>query len=161
MCPEKKNAGLGGVKHNTIWKPPTEGACRNHEGNVLAAATKFVVNCLPPKLAEALCMRWAQVAATLSFNCFCMEADCLPLEQAWKRHKEVPSTYFDGILEDCKVLNRYDFKLLFVKRTTGNRVVDALANLAFIFHEYYWIEDVPHQVEIILLSDVEYVILNE
>jgi len=42
----------------------------------------------------------------------------------------------------------------FVKRF-GNRVADSLANIALNFKERYLINETPHQVDSLILSDVQ------
>ncbi|TKY56857.1 hypothetical protein E2542_SST21303 [Spatholobus suberectus] len=182
--PTKTDGQHAAVQHNICWHPPSEEegfkinfaaaikpgrgtglgfVCRDFEGNILAAATKVFDYCLSPKLAEAVSMKWAlQVARELSSCDFCMATDCLQLKLAWTRQKQGPHTYFEGLLEDCKLLSRNasHFQLHFVKRS-GNKVADALANLAFDVPENIWIEEAPHQVASIILSDVQTCELNE
>nr|KYP51687.1 Putative ribonuclease H protein At1g65750 family [Cajanus cajan] len=134
-----QDQAIYGKSHLTTWRGPTMNfvkinfdayvrnqngkgmgfvAC-NHEGTILEVATCFVETMYEPKIVEVLCYRWAIcLAREFCFIGGTFETDCLQLFNCMKTTFSSYSSYFEGIVVDCKLLCRefQTHKFLFTKR---------------------------------------------
>ncbi|XP_057423606.1 uncharacterized protein LOC130717403 [Lotus japonicus] len=128
---------------------------RNHQGDIMAAATSYPVPIFSSLLAEACGLRWTmQLATELGFRRVCLETDCLQLFQWWQK-EAVGRSYLDNIIRDCRsYVSFFDlFSLSFVRRS-GNAVADFLARNASTYADCVWVEEAPDAVIGLINLDV-------
>ncbi|XP_057418936.1 uncharacterized protein LOC130713161 [Lotus japonicus] len=169
-----ENQKMEEATRTTTWKRPAvgvikvnvnasikDGVCgygmvaRDSNGKVLGAATFYPVNAISPLLGEASSLRSAvQLAVEFGFRSVCFETDCLQLFRWWKKGTSGLS-YLDAFVHDCPSLlpafSFFDF--IFVRRS-GNYVADFLARNASDFPNSIWVEEVPHVVDHLVVTDV-------
>lgn len=159
---DKYENGQGGGGHKQIWRPPTqeeaikinveEGrgigmgmACRDHEAREYFSNNHKVH--WPRFLSKSSWSFKCKMGRTIGFGSLLWQVfhwnwlltTHLRLE-CWPKD---PTSYFQDLVQDYKVLNRgvTNFKVSFVKRL-------------FSLLDNVWIDEAPHQVNSIILSDV-------
>ncbi|KAL2339965.1 hypothetical protein Fmac_007905 [Flemingia macrophylla] len=139
---------------------------RDHDGNILEAATSFLPYCMSVTIAEALCFRWVLQLAEEKLLCHChivvFESDCQiagmilngepwhPCNNDYVEH----CSYLTKVLYDCYDLFRPTFHTLRFVRRHGNLLANKLASLAFVYGDMHWIKDIPHEAHLIAINDV-------
>lgn len=98
---------------------------RNINDEIMAVVTSYHVSALSPLLAEVMAL-----AIDLGFKRVCFEADCLQLNQWWKRGVESRS-YLTTIIRDSRsYVSTFDYVCIFLIDVKGNSVADFLAKNA-------------------------------
>ncbi|KAG4970030.1 hypothetical protein JHK85_036451 [Glycine max] len=111
---------------------------RDHNGDVVAAATKYLDACYDIHIVEALAFHWAiQTANNLLLLNVQVETDCKRLSMKWKSMFSSEYSYFVGILNDCADLlaNNSSKDLVFVYRQ-ANKATYRRASLAFLSKDF-------------------------
>lgn len=118
---------------------------RDHNGDVVAAATKYLDACYDIHIVEALAFHWAiQTANNLLLLNVQVETDCKRLSMKWKSMFSSEYSYFVGILNDCADLlaNNSSKDLVFVYRQ-ANKATYRRASLAFLSKDFVWPRENP------------------
>ncbi|XP_057452977.1 uncharacterized protein LOC130744833 [Lotus japonicus] len=155
------------------WKRPEEGivkinfdasvkneigglgmVARGTHGAILGAAALYPVSVISPLLGEACGFRWAlKLATEFGFRSVCFETDYLQLFEWWKKGS-IGLSYLDTIVRECRLFTSAFsyFQFTFVRRS-GNLVADFLARNASNFPNSVWVEEVPHDVDHLVIND--------
>ncbi|KAG5112455.1 hypothetical protein JHK82_035724 [Glycine max] len=104
---------------------------RDHNGDVVAAATKYLDACYDIHIVEALAFHWAiQTANNLLLLNVQVETDCKRLSMKWK-------SMFSNLLA-----NNSSKDLVFVYRQ-ANKATYRRASLAFLSKDFVWPRENP------------------
>ncbi|XP_057423561.1 uncharacterized protein LOC130717370 [Lotus japonicus] len=128
---------------------------RNEKGESMAAATWLIEEIEDPSLVEAAGIKWAlRWTKEMGFDRVLVETDSVLFVNQWER-SQTGISYFADIVKECKHLS-YAFSLCTVSHVKRdcNVVADFLANLAFDFHENYWLEEDPPGTSLLISADV-------